>query len=84
MAAIVMYTRVTAIEAKRNGIRVNAVTPFAGQISPTTAALAMPPPSRRTDPNGSAAPPGGEHRHARHDRPTTVEVWVQPPNSPTP
>jgi 2-hydroxycyclohexanecarboxyl-CoA dehydrogenase len=27
MAAIVMFTRVTAIEAKRNGVRVNAVTP---------------------------------------------------------
>lgn len=27
MAAIVMFSRVTAIEAKRNGIRVNAVTP---------------------------------------------------------
>ncbi|MFC8178752.1 SDR family NAD(P)-dependent oxidoreductase [Rhodococcus sp. NPDC057297] len=27
MAAIVMFTRVTAVEAKRNGVRVNAVTP---------------------------------------------------------
>jgi 2-hydroxycyclohexanecarboxyl-CoA dehydrogenase len=27
MAAIVMFSRVTAIEAKRNGVRVNAVTP---------------------------------------------------------
>jgi 2-hydroxycyclohexanecarboxyl-CoA dehydrogenase len=27
MAAIVMFSRVAAIEAKRNGVRVNAVTP---------------------------------------------------------
>lgn len=27
MAAIIMFSRVTAIEAKRNGIRVNVVTP---------------------------------------------------------
>jgi NAD(P)-dependent dehydrogenase (short-subunit alcohol dehydrogenase family) len=35
MAAIVMFTRVTAIEAKRNGIRVNAVTPSLIAGTPT-------------------------------------------------
>jgi NAD(P)-dependent dehydrogenase (short-subunit alcohol dehydrogenase family) len=35
MAAIVMFSRVTAIEAKRNGIRVNAVTPSLIAGTPT-------------------------------------------------
>jgi 2-hydroxycyclohexanecarboxyl-CoA dehydrogenase len=35
MAAIVMFTRVTAMEAKRNGIRVNAVTPSLIAGTPT-------------------------------------------------
>ncbi|MDV6264965.1 SDR family NAD(P)-dependent oxidoreductase, partial [Rhodococcoides yunnanense] len=37
MAAIVMFTRVTAIEAKRNGVRVNAVTPSLIDGTPTAA-----------------------------------------------
>jgi 2-hydroxycyclohexanecarboxyl-CoA dehydrogenase len=35
MAAIVMFTRVTAIEAKRHGVRVNAVTPSLIAGTPT-------------------------------------------------
>jgi NAD(P)-dependent dehydrogenase (short-subunit alcohol dehydrogenase family) len=35
MAAIVMFTRVTAIEAKRNGVRVNVVTPSLIAGTPT-------------------------------------------------
>jgi 2-hydroxycyclohexanecarboxyl-CoA dehydrogenase len=35
MAAIVMFSRVTAIEAKRNGVRVNAVTPSLVAGTPT-------------------------------------------------
>ncbi|GAA3522436.1 3-oxoacyl-[acyl-carrier-protein] reductase [Amycolatopsis ultiminotia] len=35
MAAIVMFSRVTAIEAKRNGVRVNAVTPSLIAGTPT-------------------------------------------------
>jgi 2-hydroxycyclohexanecarboxyl-CoA dehydrogenase len=35
MAAIVMFTRVTAVEAKRNGIRVNAITPSLIAGTPT-------------------------------------------------
>jgi NAD(P)-dependent dehydrogenase (short-subunit alcohol dehydrogenase family) len=37
MAAIVMFTRVAAIEGKRDGIRVNAVTPSLIAGTPTTA-----------------------------------------------
>jgi NAD(P)-dependent dehydrogenase (short-subunit alcohol dehydrogenase family) len=36
MAAIVMFTRVAAIEAKRDGVRVNAVTPSLIAGTPTT------------------------------------------------
>jgi len=35
MAAIVMFSRVAAIEGKRNGIRVNAVTPSLIANTPT-------------------------------------------------
>jgi NAD(P)-dependent dehydrogenase (short-subunit alcohol dehydrogenase family) len=35
MAAIVMFSRVTAIEAKRDGVRVNAVTPSLIAGTPT-------------------------------------------------
>src|ERR1039458_8956202 len=35
MAAIVMFSRVTAIEAKRNGIRVNVITPSLIAGTPT-------------------------------------------------
>ncbi len=39
MAAIVMFSRVTAIEAKRNGIRVNVITPSLIAGTPTAEAV---------------------------------------------